>query len=214
MLVSGENGHTSPLRAPCAPDRGSCPGHSGEVAWCGSRIRPLLRHVSDNCRLSGPGMAIALGTINRRANPRGAIEAMTTTLRIAVADDEPEMREFFARLLPRLGHQVVAVAENGGQLVEQCRQVRPDLIITDVTMPGLDGIDACTQISQEYQVPVILVSAYHDPALIQRAEAIHVMAYLVKPIGLADLQPVIAIAMRRFQELQALHKDRAIVASP
>jgi response regulator NasT len=132
---------------------------------------------------------------------------MTTALRISVADDEVEMREFFEKVLPRLGHQVVSVAENGRQLIQHCREVKPDLIITDIKMPDVDGIEASTQICQERTVPVILVSAYHDPALIERAEADHVQAYLVKPIGIADLPPAIAIAMRRFGELQALQKD-------
>lgn len=132
---------------------------------------------------------------------------MTSGLRIAVADDEPDMRDFFEKVLPRFGHQVVAVAENGAQLVEHCRKLQPDLIITDIKMPELDGIEACGQICKERAVPVILVSAYHDPALVARAEADHVLAYLVKPIGLADLQPAIAIAMRRFNEFQALQKD-------
>jgi AmiR/NasT family two-component response regulator len=132
---------------------------------------------------------------------------MTSGLRIAVADDEPDMRDFFEKVLPRFGHQVVAVAENGAQLIEHCRRLEPDLIITDIKMPGLDGIEASSQICRERAVPVILVSAYHDPELIARAEADHVLAYLVKPIGLADLQPAIAIAVRRFAELQALQKD-------
>jgi response regulator NasT len=132
---------------------------------------------------------------------------MTTGLRIVVADDEPEMRDFFEKVLPRFGHQVVAVAEDGSQLVEHCRRLEPDLVITDIKMPTLDGIEASSQICRERPVPVILVSAYHDPELIARAEADHVLAYLVKPIGLADLQPAIAIAMRRFAELKALQKD-------
>jgi response regulator NasT len=132
---------------------------------------------------------------------------MTASLRIAVADDESEMRDFFEKVLPRFGHQVVALAENGKQLVEHCQRLKPDLIITDIKMPELDGIEACVQICRESCVPVILVSAYHDPALIERAEADHVLAYLVKPIGLADLQPAIAIAMRRFTELQALQRE-------
>jgi len=132
---------------------------------------------------------------------------MTTSLRIAVADDEPEMRDFFEKVLPRFGHQVVAVAENGAQLVEHCRQLKPDLVITDIKMPELDGIEASSQICRERAVPVILVSAYHDPSLIARAEADHVLAYLVKPIGLADLQPAISIAVRRFAELQALQRE-------
>ena len=132
---------------------------------------------------------------------------MTGGLRIAVADDEPEMRDFFEKVLPRFGHQVVAVAENGSQLVNHCRELKPDLVITDIKMPELDGIEASSQICQERPVPVILVSAYHDPALIARAEADHVLAYLVKPIGIADLQPAISIAMRRFAELSALQKE-------
>jgi two-component system, response regulator PdtaR len=132
---------------------------------------------------------------------------MTNGLRIAVADDEPEMRDFFERILPRFGHQVVAVAENGAELVEHCRSTEPDLVITDIKMPDMDGIEASNQICKERPVPVILVSAYHDPALIARAEADHVQAYLVKPIGIADLPPAIAIAVRRFGELQALQKD-------
>jgi response regulator NasT len=132
---------------------------------------------------------------------------MSTGLRIVVADDEPEMRDFFEKVLPRFGHRVVAVAENGVELIEHCRRLTPDLIITDIKMPEMDGIEACNEICKERAVPVILVSAYHDPALIARAEADHVLGYLVKPIGLADLQPAIAIAMRRFNELQALQKE-------
>ena len=132
---------------------------------------------------------------------------MTKGLRIAVADDELEMRDFFEKVLPRFGHQVVAVAENGAQLVEHCRQLQPDLVITDIKMPELDGIEASSQICSERPLPVILVSAYHDPELIARAEADHVQAYLVKPIGIADLQPAIAIATRRFEELRALRKE-------
>jgi response regulator NasT len=132
---------------------------------------------------------------------------VNTGLRIAVADDEVEMRDFFEKVLPRFGHQVVAVAENGAQLVEHCRQLLPDLVITDIKMPELDGIEASSIICEERPIPVILVSAYHDPELIARAEADHVQAYLVKPIGIADLPPAIAIATRRFDELRALRKE-------
>lgn len=130
-----------------------------------------------------------------------------TGLRIVVADDELEMRDFFEKVLPRFGHQVVAVAENGKQLVEHCRRLEPDLVISDIKMPELDGIEASTSICRERPVPVILVSAYHDPALIARAENDHVLAYLVKPIGIADLPPAISIATRRFAEFQKLRKE-------
>jgi AmiR/NasT family two-component response regulator len=132
---------------------------------------------------------------------------MNHSLRIAVADDEPDMRDFFERMLPRSGHRVVCVAENGRQLIECCRETQPDVVITDIKMPDIDGIEAGSQICRERPTPVILVSAYHDPELIDRAEADHVMAYLVKPISQADLQPAIALAMRRFEEMQALRRE-------
>ncbi len=134
---------------------------------------------------------------------------MNRSLRIAVADDEPRMRDYFQKILPRLGHQVVAAAKTGWELVEQCRTLHPDLVITDINMPELDGIDAAMEIYREQAIPVILVSAYHDPQLIQRAEADHILAYLIKPIKQADLEPAIAIAMRRFEQFQALRKDAA-----
>src|SRR5262249_52367832 len=74
-------------------------------------------------------------------------------------------------------------------------------------MPDMDGIDAATRIYQEAPVPVILVSAYHDPELITRAEADHILGYLVKPIKQADLQPVIGLAMRRFEQFEALRRE-------
>lgn len=132
---------------------------------------------------------------------------MSTSLRIAIADDEPDMRDYFQDVLPRLGHTVVAVARNGRELVEQCRLTAPDLVITDIKMPEMDGIDAASQICKDRPIPIILVSAYHDASLIERAEADHVMGYLVKPIKQTDLGPTIAIAVSRFSQFQALQEE-------
>ena len=132
---------------------------------------------------------------------------MNSSLRIVIADDEPDMRDYFQDVLPRLGHSVVAVAQNGRELVEKCRTTQPDLVITDIKMPEMDGIDAAGQIYEDRPVPVVLVSAYHDAGLIERAEMDHVMGYLVKPIKQTDLPPTIAIAMRRFSQFQALQKE-------
>ena len=134
---------------------------------------------------------------------------MTQPLRIVVADDEPDMRDYFKKILPRLGHQVVAAAATGRELVEQCLALRPDLVITDIKMPELDGIDAAVVLYREWPMPVILVSAYHDPELIRRAEVDHIMGYLVKPIKQSDLEPVIALALRRFEQFQALRQEAA-----
>lgn len=132
---------------------------------------------------------------------------MNKSLRIAVADDEPDMRDYFERMLPRMGHQVVAVAENGRELIEHCLALHPDLVITDINMPQLDGNAAAVAIFQQFPVPVILVSAYHDRELIERAEADHIQAYLIKPIKKADLEPAIALAVARFAQFQALRNE-------
>ena len=132
---------------------------------------------------------------------------MSHSLRIAIADDEPDMRDYFQEVLPRMGHTVVALAQNGRELVDLCRATNPDLVITDIKMPDMDGIDAANKIYQERPVPVILVSAHHDANLIQRAETDHVMGYLVKPIKQADLKPTIAITVHRFEQFQAMHKE-------
>ncbi|HEY7492415.1 MAG TPA: response regulator [Candidatus Tectomicrobia bacterium] len=134
---------------------------------------------------------------------------MTPSLRIAAADDEADMRDYFRYILPLLGHQVVCVAETGRQLVAQCHASRPDLVITDIKMPDMDGIDAAAAICREEPVPIILVSAYSDASLIERAQSEYILAYLVKPIKQADLQPAISLALRRFEQFQALRTEAA-----
>jgi response regulator NasT len=134
---------------------------------------------------------------------------MNQSLRIIVADDEQDMRDYFRKILPRLGHQVIALAEDGQQLIEHCRTLHPDLVITDIKMPHLDGIEAASIIYQEWPTPVILVSAYHDTELIARAEADHIMGYLVKPIKQADLEPTIGLTVRRFDQFQTLRQEAA-----
>jgi two-component system, response regulator PdtaR len=133
----------------------------------------------------------------------------THMLRIAVADDEPDIRQFFQELLPQLGHEVVAVAATGWQLVEQCRSVRPDLVITDIRMPDLDGIRAAEAINRDPPVPVILVTAYHETDLLAQVTGDHVMAYLSKPAKPVDLQAAIGLAMLRFEHFQTLCREAA-----
>ena len=132
---------------------------------------------------------------------------MTQALKIAVADDEQDVRDYYQRVLPRLGHQVVAAARTGAELLEACRATRPALIITDIKMPDMDGIEAVDAIAREAPIPVILISAYHRPPLFERARGEHILAYLVKPTKQADLEAAIAIATRRFGQFQALRHD-------
>ncbi len=132
---------------------------------------------------------------------------MTTALNIAVADDMARMREYYSSTLPLLGHRVVVAARNGREMIEHCRTTRPDLIITDIKMPEMDGIDAVQEICRGEPIPIILVSAYHDAELLERARAEHILAYLVKPIKKANLEAAITVAMQRFHEFQALRKE-------
>lgn len=129
------------------------------------------------------------------------------SLKIAVADDEPDMRDFFRRVLAHLGHDVIAVAESGTELVRLCQDQKPDLIITDIVMPEMDGLEAIREICKDKPIPSILVSAHHDGDYIERALHEQVLAYMVKPIKKDDLEPAIALVMQRYRELQALHQQ-------
>ena len=132
---------------------------------------------------------------------------MSRSLRIAVAEDEKVMQKYLAETLGILGYEVVCLVDTGRALVEKCQALRPDLVITDIHLPDQDGLDAAASIYANEPVPIIVVSAYHDPELIARAEKNHILAYLVKPIKEQDLEPAIAIAMRRFEQFQALRKE-------
>jgi response regulator NasT len=132
---------------------------------------------------------------------------MSRGLRIAVADDEPDTREFFERYLPRMGHQVVASAEDGQRLVELCRTAKPDMIITDIRMPGMSGLEAVGELFREQTVPVIVVTAHADQQWVDQAQAVGAFSYLLKPITEKELGPAIALAWRHFEQFQALRKE-------
>ena len=132
-----------------------------------------------------------------------------SALRISVADDEADMREYYQRMLTHLGHHVVSCSTNGRELVDECLRQMPDLVITDIKMPGMDGLDAAERIGQQFPVPVILVSAYHSPDMIERANAACVQAFLTKPIKLTDLAPTIDLARRRFDRQRDMGQEDA-----
>jgi CheY-like chemotaxis protein len=112
---------------------------------------------------------------------------MTRALRIAVADDEPDVRDYFRVMLPRLGHQVVAAAANGRELVEICREFKPDLIIADIRMPEMDGDVAVQEICQNEPIPFILISAYSKPDGMLASFGSVRRTYLTKPVKRDDL---------------------------
>jgi response regulator NasT len=132
---------------------------------------------------------------------------MTQALRIAIADDEPRMLQFLELALRESGHDVVVKAENGRVLVEKCNDMHPDLVITDIKMPDMDGLQAISEIRSITAIPVILVSAYDNPEYVDTALRNHVLAYLVKPIKKRDLDPAICLVMQRFREFEALQRQ-------
>jgi response regulator NasT len=134
---------------------------------------------------------------------------MNRSLRIALADDDAAARDYLLAVLPLLGHDVVAAARDGDALVAACRAEAPDLVIADVHMPGLGGIEASRRVYEESPLPVILASARPDASTLDRADHDHVLAFLVKPIRQADLEPAIVVAVSRFEQLQALRRETA-----
>lgn len=137
------------------------------------------------------------------------LAAPAATLRIAIADDDQDVRDFLVRFIPLLGHTVSSAAATGRELVEQCRQSPPDLVIADVKMPDMSGLEAVEAINKFLQVPTILVTGHAVPAWLEKAKELGVMAYLVKPVTEHDLAPAIALARRHFEEVQALRKESA-----
>jgi CheY-like chemotaxis protein len=126
---------------------------------------------------------------------------MEPALRIAIADDELDMRQYLQKVLSRMGHTVVSVAQTGQQLVEQCRMGRPDLIVTDVNMPEMDGIEAAVRICRQTPLPVILVSGHPDGRTDDGIGPDCLVAVLSKPITQSDLLTAIATAARQRERL-------------
>ncbi len=128
-------------------------------------------------------------------------------LRILIADDESLRLMSLREQLEKLGHRVVAEASDGRSAVELARDLRPDIAIMDIKMPGMDGIEAADKIMHERPIPIILLTAYSEKDLAERAAQAQVAAYLMKPVSENDLLPAIALAISRFTEFQQLHKE-------
>lgn len=132
--------------------------------------------------------------------------ASPTQTRILIADDESIIRMNLREMLSQQGYDVIAEASTGAMAVELARKTRPDLILLDIKMPDMDGLDAAKLIFDERIAPVVLLTAYSDEELIVKAKAAGVCGYLVKPLRDTELSPVIEIALARFSEFQELHR--------
>src|SRR4051812_13373713 len=104
---------------------------------------------------------------------------MNAPLRIIVADDEPSVLAVLKEMLQALGHRVIGTAPGGQELVELCKSMQPDLVLADIRMPGLDGLDAAAAIYDGHPTPIVLISGFANEELIERAQDNHVFGYLI-----------------------------------
>ncbi len=130
-------------------------------------------------------------------------------LRIVVAEDEALIRMDLAEMLEEAGHQVVGQAANGEQAVDLAREHRPDIVVMDIKMPVMDGLTAAEILGKESLAPVVMLTAFSDRTLVERAREAGVMAYVVKPFTANDILPAIDIARPRWTEFQALQAEVA-----
>jgi two-component system, response regulator PdtaR len=129
------------------------------------------------------------------------------SLRILIADDESIRLLSLCAQLKALGHQVVGEASTGEEAVALATSRRPDLAILDIKMPGMDGIEAAERITQSHPIPIILLTAYSEAQLVERAAQANISAYLMKPVSEEDLLPAITLALTRFKQFQALRQE-------
>ncbi len=129
-------------------------------------------------------------------------------LRILIADDESIIRLGLKRILEEAGHEVVASASDGRKALELARSTSPDLAILDIKMPEMDGLEVAEALRKEKPMPVIILTAYSDRELVEKASEAEAMAYLVKPVKEADLLAALEIAVKRFEEWCRLRREK------
>ena len=127
--------------------------------------------------------------------------------RLIIADDESLIRLNLRETLVGLGYLVVGEAGDGVSAINLARELRPDLVVMDIKMPRLDGIQAAKVLTEEKIAPVLLLTAYSDRELVERAREAGVIGYIVKPFRDAELMPAIEVAIARFQEFLELEKQ-------
>ena len=129
--------------------------------------------------------------------------------RVLIAEDEALIRLDLAEMLRHEGYDVVGEASDGQEAVDLAEQLRPDLVIMDVKMPRRDGIDAASEIAEKRIAPILVLTAFSQRDLVERARDAGAMAYLVKPFSVSDLIPAIELAISRFSEITALEAEVA-----
>jgi len=129
--------------------------------------------------------------------------------RVLVAEDEALIRMDLVELLTDEGYDVVGQAADGEQALALARELEPDLVVMDVKMPKMDGITAAEHIAEERIAPVVMLTAFSQRDLVERARQAGAMAYVVKPFDASDVVPAIEIALARFDEIRAVEDEVA-----
>ncbi len=127
--------------------------------------------------------------------------------RVIIADDESIIRMDLREMLTNLGYLVIGEVGDGRSAVNLARELKPDVVIMDIKMPDMDGIGAAKILTEERISPVLLLTAYSQQELIERAKEAGVVGYIVKPFRESDLAPAIEVAVARFAEFRALEKE-------
>ena len=129
-------------------------------------------------------------------------------VRIIAADPQVDLRVHYHTVLPALGYKLLTpAAGTGRELIEQCRQHGPDLVIADCKLPDVDVVDAAEEVCQARRVPFIVTAEHFDPQQIRRSGADHFWAYLMKPISRGHLETVIPFVLHRFRKIQAFFQE-------
>lgn len=123
-------------------------------------------------------------------------------LEVVIADDEAVIRMGLKQMITALGHRVAGTASNGDDALEITKMLKPDLLLLDIKMPGKDGLTVAETLATEMPLPIVMLTAYSERALIERAANAAVMGYLVKPIHENKLGPTIEMAITRFEAMQ------------
>jgi len=129
------------------------------------------------------------------------------SLRVIVADDEAVIRMGLKSMLHTLRHKVIETARSGTEAIEKVKQFGPDLLLLDIKMPDMDGLEAANILAEQAPLPIVMITAFSEKSLIDRAGEARVMGYLVKPIDEQKLGPTLDIAVARFAEIQAKLKE-------
>jgi len=175
------------------------------------RIRQVSQGVTADT--GGSEVATRLARVTEKdAQPvedAAAAEAAQTARRAVVAEDEALIRMDVVETLREAGFDVVGEAGDGETAVRLATELRPDVVVMDVKMPVMDGITAAEQIVKEHAAPVVLLTAFSQTELVERARDAGAMAYVVKPFTPADLLPAIEIAISRYSQITALEAEVA-----